>query len=91
MKVKTGYSNLLYYPHPTADGEKYQDCIGYWTSSPNGAYGNYRMHTINSSGAINSEDWTINGYSVRPVVALRSNIGLSVGTSGYDYNLIVIE
>lgn len=89
MQLKAGFNNILYYPHPSVLNERYDGCGGYWLASPNSAIGDYRLLTIHCSGSINSEDMTINYYSVRPLVALKVDARLTEGTNGYDYNLIL--
>ena len=91
IKEKDGYNNTLYYPHQTPSGELYQMCTGYFLASPaawNDGTRVLNVWSISGVGAYSHTDEFGSGFlALRPVIRLKSNVNLAMGTNGYDYDL----
>ena len=74
MKNKGGYGDELYYPHT----DYYNNIRGYFFSSPS-AYKEYYILCVYYSGQILYEYFSTAGEcGVRPVVCLKSNVGVNM-------------
>ena len=82
MQAKQGFKDSLYYPHGNTSGNSWNDCYGYWLASPSANYAHVVID-VSYSGSVNRGSCDSDGYGVRPVVSLSSEIkGTATTTDG---------
>ena len=84
MSGKSGYRNTLYYL--STGGANRYGSYGYWLASP-ASDNDWQIMDINAWGGINRSAYNYTFRSLRPVVALREEAELTLGTNGYDFDL----
>ncbi len=67
--TNTGYSDTLYFPHNSFVDE----CKGYWLASP-ANLNEMRIVYVGYQGSLGNDNYNYSGWSVRPVVSLKSDI-----------------
>ena len=75
MSKKKGYQNTLYYPH-TENYAVYDDTYGYWIASPSAVAGS--IFYVCNDGGLSTYSGQHKDYSIRPVVCLKSGIGINI-------------
>ena len=77
MKVKTGYSNKLFYPHTAIES----NCGGYRLASPS-MYGGDGVMLVYYGGAVCGTRYGDEGCGFRPVVSLNSTVKVKKNDNG---------
>ena len=75
--TNTGYLDTLYFPHDSS----VDDCRGYWLASP-ANLNEKKILMVTYQGSLGNDNYNYSGWSVRPVVSLKSDILATKGENG---------
>ena len=78
MQSKTGYGEVLYFPHPLVNNSRdtfttSNKCWAYWLSTPSGSE-SYNIMAVCYDGSVSSSFFSSSLFGIRPVVCLPSDI-----------------
>ena len=71
LSTKTGYGDIMYFPHDEEVADGTYNCDGYWLSSDGRIYD---LKCIEYNGTINSEQYDSKNIAIRPIIRIPASI-----------------